>query len=205
MRYLVFQIAGYQFLERNTFLAFACCRIKELFRYFRERGIVLRFCSFRYLLILLVFLRDRCYLDAGILQNCVTQNGMCFQVLYVKQAAFKCGEGKSRIMCLSGRDSGGDEGIRTLDTSFGPYAPLAGECLRPLGHISGLLSIFNCSGMHDNSFSSAPGQWTSLCFLHFSHGCQNRISGVFSFFLFSGAFMLFRPVPVARSFLHDGV
>ena len=100
---------------------------------------------------------------------------------------------------------GGDEGIRTLDTSFGPYAPLAGECLRPLGHISGLLSIFNCSGMHDNSFSSAPGQWTSLCFLHFSHGCQNRISGVFSFFLFSGAFMLFRPVPVARSFLHDGV
>ena len=33
---------------------------------------------------------------------------------------------------------GGDEGIRTLDTSFGPYAPLAGECLRPLGHISGL-------------------------------------------------------------------
>ena len=100
---------------------------------------------------------------------------------------------------------GGDEGIRTLDTSFSPYAPLAGECLRPLGHISGLLSIFNCSGMHDNSFSSAPGQWTSLCFLHFSHGCQNRISGVFSFFLFSGAFMLFRPVPVARSFLHDGV
>ncbi len=36
-------------------------------------------------------------------------------------------------------NSGGDEGIRTLDTSFGPYAPLAGECLRPLGHISMLL------------------------------------------------------------------
>lgn len=39
-------------------------------------------------------------------------------------------------------DSGGDEGIRTLDTSFSPYAPLAGECLRPLGHISGLLWKF---------------------------------------------------------------
>lgn len=33
---------------------------------------------------------------------------------------------------------GGDGGIRTLDTSFSSYAPLAGECLRPLGHISGL-------------------------------------------------------------------
>src|SRR2546425_292142 len=32
---------------------------------------------------------------------------------------------------------GGDGGIRTLDTGFGPYAPLAGECLRPLGHVSG--------------------------------------------------------------------
>src|SRR4029453_12306663 len=31
---------------------------------------------------------------------------------------------------------GGDAGIRTLDTGFGPYAPLAGECLRPLGHVS---------------------------------------------------------------------
>ena len=77
---------------------------------------------------------------------------------------------------------GGDEGIRTLDTSFGPYAPLAGECLRPLGHISGLLSIFNCSGIHDNSFSSAPGQWTSLCFLHFHMGVRTEFP---VFFLFS--------------------
>ena len=36
---------------------------------------------------------------------------------------------------------GGDAGIRTLDTGFGPYAPLAGECLRPLGHISGSIAI----------------------------------------------------------------
>src|SRR5438132_8118929 len=34
--------------------------------------------------------------------------------------------------------SGGERGIRTLDTGFGPYAPLAGECLRPLGHLSDL-------------------------------------------------------------------
>src|SRR5512135_2797041 len=34
--------------------------------------------------------------------------------------------------------SGGDAGIRTLDTGFSPYAPLAGECLRPLGHVSGV-------------------------------------------------------------------
>src|ERR1700749_828131 len=32
--------------------------------------------------------------------------------------------------------AGGDEGIRTLDPGFGPDAPLAGECLRPLGHVS---------------------------------------------------------------------
>ncbi len=31
---------------------------------------------------------------------------------------------------------GGDGGIRTLDPGFGPDAPLAGECLRPLGHVS---------------------------------------------------------------------
>src|SRR5258708_984764 len=32
--------------------------------------------------------------------------------------------------------AGGDGGIRTLDPGFGPDAPLAGECLRPLGHVS---------------------------------------------------------------------
>ena len=34
------------------------------------------------------------------------------------------------------RQTGGDGGIRTLDPGFGPDAPLAGECLRPLGHVS---------------------------------------------------------------------
>ena len=32
--------------------------------------------------------------------------------------------------------SGGDGGIRTLDSGLCPNAPLAGECLRPLGHVS---------------------------------------------------------------------
>jgi hypothetical protein len=32
-------------------------------------------------------------------------------------------------------NTGGDEKIRTSDTLLG-YAPLAGECLRPLGHVS---------------------------------------------------------------------
>jgi hypothetical protein len=31
---------------------------------------------------------------------------------------------------------GGDGGIRTLDTGLSPYAPLAGEYLQPLGHVS---------------------------------------------------------------------
>ena len=31
---------------------------------------------------------------------------------------------------------GGEGGIRTLDPGLCPDAPLAGECLRPLGHLS---------------------------------------------------------------------
>lgn len=37
-------------------------------------------------------------------------------------------------ICLQG--DGGEEGIRTLDTLL-TYTPLAGERLRPLGHLSG--------------------------------------------------------------------
>ena len=32
---------------------------------------------------------------------------------------------------------GGDGRIRTVDARFSAHAPLAGECLRPLGHVSG--------------------------------------------------------------------
>ena len=35
---------------------------------------------------------------------------------------------------------GGEEGIRTLDTLL-TYTPLAGERLRPLGHLSGEASV----------------------------------------------------------------
>src|SRR5665647_860368 len=34
------------------------------------------------------------------------------------------------------RLAGGEGGIRTLDTGLSPYTPLAGERLRPLGHLS---------------------------------------------------------------------
>ena len=34
------------------------------------------------------------------------------------------------------RVTGGEGGIRTLDTGLSPYTPLAGERLRPLGHLS---------------------------------------------------------------------
>ena len=34
------------------------------------------------------------------------------------------------------RITGGDRGIRTLDTGLSPYASLAGKCLRPLGQVS---------------------------------------------------------------------
>ena len=46
--------------------------------------------------------------------------------------------GTNRHPCLRSVQSlgGGDGGIRTLDAAFWPHAPLAGECLRPLGHVS---------------------------------------------------------------------
>ena len=43
--------------------------------------------------------------------------------------------------------SGGDEKIRTSDTLLG-YAPLAGECLRPLGHVSNPV----CRGLPEAEF-----------------------------------------------------
>src|SRR5918993_3775139 len=43
---------------------------------------------------------------------------------------------------------GGDGGIRTLDTGFSPYAPLAGECLRPLGHVSSDLAKRTLQTVH---------------------------------------------------------
>ncbi len=39
------------------------------------------------------------------------------------------------IAKLQGKESGGEEGIRTLETLLTP-TPLAGERLRPLGHLS---------------------------------------------------------------------
>jgi hypothetical protein len=50
-------------------------------------------------------------------------------------------EGTVEVPLILFQVIGGDAGIRTLDTGFGPYAPLAGECLRPLGHVSGLVRI----------------------------------------------------------------
>ena len=38
--------------------------------------------------------------------------------------------------CATDPLSGGERGIRTLDAGFSPHTPLAGERLRPLGHLS---------------------------------------------------------------------
>src|SRR5512135_1309910 len=37
---------------------------------------------------------------------------------------------------INGLCVGGDGGIRTLDAGLSPHAPLAGEYLQPLGHVS---------------------------------------------------------------------
>ena len=68
-----------------------------------------------------------------------------------------------RALTLRGSTAiaGGDGGIRTLDPGFGPDAPLAGECLRPLGHVS---QTFACAReaaqrSQDNSGFKASGQF----------------------------------------------
>ena len=40
--------------------------------------------------------------------------------------------------CLGLQGFGGEGGIRTLDTGFGPYNGLANRRLQPLGHLSGV-------------------------------------------------------------------
>src|SRR5207249_2538104 len=42
--------------------------------------------------------------------------------------------------------SGGERGIRTLDTGLSPYNALAGRPLRPLGHLSGVCGILHALG-----------------------------------------------------------
>src|SRR5262249_45311836 len=39
-------------------------------------------------------------------------------------------------------NSGGEEGIRTLDTGFGPYNGLANRRLRPLGHLTADFPVY---------------------------------------------------------------
>lgn len=38
---------------------------------------------------------------------------------------------RAKCLCNGGLSSGGEQGIRTLDTGFSPYTRLAGERLRP--------------------------------------------------------------------------
>jgi hypothetical protein len=48
------------------------------------------------------------------------------------------------------KKSGGEGGIRTLDTGFGPYNGLANRRLQPLGHLSGTFAV--------RSLSSSAGE-----------------------------------------------
>ena len=56
-------------------------------------------------------------------------------------------------------NTGGDEKIRTSDTLLG-YAPLAGECLRPLGHVSEPVCLWQNRRLNSNG--SAPSGQTTL-------------------------------------------
>ena len=58
---------------------------------------------------------------------------------------------KEKPACAGFSLTGGDRGIRTLDTGLSPYASLAGKCLRPLGQVS------TCSH-HDRSLGTAKAE-----------------------------------------------
>ena len=48
---------------------------------------------------------------------------------------------------------GGEKGIRTLDTTLLSYAPLAGEYLQPLGHLSAAGAVVcNFNGLKSRAF-----------------------------------------------------
>ena len=47
-----------------------------------------------------------------------------------------------RARAPSGKNSGGERGIRTPDTAFGPYNDLANRRLQPLGHLSAGWELF---------------------------------------------------------------
>ena len=48
------------------------------------------------------------------------------------------GDGAAVVEAINktGLESGGEAGIRTLDTAFGPYNGLANRRLQPLGHLT---------------------------------------------------------------------
>src|SRR4051812_43227036 len=46
------------------------------------------------------------------------------------------GRSGSKTINESGGQTGGEAGIRTLDTAFGPYNGLANRRLQPLGHLT---------------------------------------------------------------------
>src|ERR1700761_9290324 len=64
-----------------------------------------------------------------------------------------------RLCGVLSTTSGGDGGIRTLDPGFGPDAPLAGECLRPLGHVS---QTFGRAGSQRDEAKIIAGRTTKV-------------------------------------------
>jgi hypothetical protein len=68
------------------------------------------------------------------------------------------GRSVSKTINESGHKTGGEAGIRTLDTAFGPYNGLANRRLRPLGHLT---AQAKCNGnQHFGDRHFALGQAT---------------------------------------------
>ena len=61
------------------------------------------------------------------------------------EAAFSGERGQGPLGPSAKRANGGERGIRTPDTAFGPYNDLANRRLQPLGHLSAgwELSVFH--------------------------------------------------------------
>jgi hypothetical protein len=57
---------------------------------------------------------------------------------------------------VGGSESGGERGIRTLDTGVSPYNGLANRRLQPLGHLSVLQNLFTCHAQR-TCYRRSPG------------------------------------------------
>ena len=68
----------------------------------------------------------------------------------------------SKTINKTGGQTGGEAGIRTLDTAFGPYNGLANRRLQPLGHLTADLQVYGAQALTDPANFSAEANFEGV-------------------------------------------